>query len=141
MLCSVGWYLVTDVSGQSKTAWSLNIEQIGYPETSVTNYQPTPRSIPEERRPHYLFIQVFWEATPCLWISGSRRFVGTLRATHPTIQRHIPEDLNPHQHRCKNPKSRASITNFIRCPPANTSALRHACQPVIGMYKCSCPCT
>jgi len=26
--------------------------QIGYPETSLTDYQPKPRNIPEGRRPH-----------------------------------------------------------------------------------------
>jgi hypothetical protein len=32
-----------------KSSWPLNVEPMGYPETSVTNYQPTLRKIPEER--------------------------------------------------------------------------------------------
>ena len=62
MLRDVGWYLVTDVSGQpigptlkSETVLldclTLEDESIGCPQMSVTNKQPTPRNIPEERRP------------------------------------------------------------------------------------------
>ena len=62
MLPDTGKELVTDVSGilgpifkdkaaqVPSTASFLNVEPIGCPETSVTNYQPTLRNIAEERR-------------------------------------------------------------------------------------------
>jgi len=31
-----------------------------------------------------------------------KRSFETPRAIHPTIQHHIPEDLNPKQHQCEN---------------------------------------
>jgi hypothetical protein len=44
----------TDVSGQpigsSWTALPLKMGRMGYPETSVTNYQSTMRKVPEEQR-------------------------------------------------------------------------------------------
>jgi hypothetical protein len=53
------WQLVTDVSeqliasifeGQAvKSAWLLELETIGCPETSVSKYQSMFRNIPEER--------------------------------------------------------------------------------------------
>jgi hypothetical protein len=47
MLPSVDWSLVPEVSGQPIGAIFK-----GFPEKSVTNYQPTLRNIPEERRFH-----------------------------------------------------------------------------------------
>jgi hypothetical protein len=38
---------------QGWTAWPLKMGPIGFPETSVTNYQYTLRNIPEERRSHW----------------------------------------------------------------------------------------
>jgi len=73
MLHSFDWQLVTVVSGQDIdsffkgqpvlirpipkdqagwNAWPSRMEAIGSLETSVNNYQPTMRNIPEERRTH-----------------------------------------------------------------------------------------
>jgi hypothetical protein len=72
MLHSITWYPVTDVSGQPIgtifngqavrytnirsvifhsywTTWQLTMLPNGRPVTSVTNYQPTPSNMPEER--------------------------------------------------------------------------------------------
>jgi hypothetical protein len=77
-------------------------------------------------------IPVFREVTPCRWMSGFRsvegspcfhlqclavqedrplkmmgsQFFETSRTTHPKTRRHIPEDLNPQQHRCDKLTSR-----------------------------------
>lgn len=39
-------------SGSSRTAWPLKLELISWPETSGTNYQPTPRNITEQQKLH-----------------------------------------------------------------------------------------
>jgi len=44
MLRGVGWELVTDTAGEPVAP--------NCPEISVTNYQITPRNIPEEHTPH-----------------------------------------------------------------------------------------
>jgi len=57
-LCSVDWYLFTDVSAQhicpimqsKNNAWPLKMGPISCPETSLNNYQPRLRNVPEERR-------------------------------------------------------------------------------------------
>jgi hypothetical protein len=49
------------------TAWSLKMVPIVCPETSVTNYQPTPRNIPEERRPE------FKRLAPCIICESEKR--------------------------------------------------------------------
>ena len=58
--------MTTDVSGQpispifkgrshfTWTAWPLDVCYKGCPATSASKYQPTPRNIPEEQRPHLL---------------------------------------------------------------------------------------
>jgi hypothetical protein len=58
----VDWYLVTGVSGQfiylilkdQAIQEALKVEPIGFPETSVTKYQPTLRNISEDRRSRVL---------------------------------------------------------------------------------------
>lgn len=58
MLRSVEWYVLIDVSEQAigpifklqATALPLQMGPTGCPETSVCNYQPAPRNIPEPRR-------------------------------------------------------------------------------------------
>jgi len=54
-LRSVGWQLLTDVSGEYisptfKGQLVLKMRQIVRPETSESNYQHTPRNNPEEQR-------------------------------------------------------------------------------------------
>jgi len=41
-----GWFIF---KGQAVQVWSLKVECIECPETSVNNYQSTPRNMPEER--------------------------------------------------------------------------------------------
>jgi len=37
---------------QSTTDWPLQVGLKSHPEITVTNYQTTPRNIPEQQRPH-----------------------------------------------------------------------------------------
>ena len=68
-LCGVGWYLFTDVSGQTRgTARPLKHRTDGLFHSSVTSYHPTSRSVPEDRR---LIARV------CYQMHGSQSFLTT----------------------------------------------------------------
>jgi hypothetical protein len=41
-------------SKKNWTVWLLKVGLVGCPETSVTNYQPTPRNIPENRKSRFV---------------------------------------------------------------------------------------
>jgi len=58
--------------------------------------------------------QISWDVTLCCWVSGAPCFKGlwysqNMETTHPTMQYHIPGDVNPQQHRCENIK--CSVTS------------------------------
>ena len=129
---SVDWQLVYDISvaETSETDYKFTLRNI--PEecrSQPMNSQNT------KMLGHVLCwrIQVLWDVTLCRWVSSFRRFERsyslrirgsrffldsfrvkvnalrsseTSRTTHPTTQRHTPEDLNHLKHRCENLISR-----------------------------------
>ena len=56
MLCSVGWWLLKDVSGQS-IGPVLKTGQIGSLEASINGYKQTLRNVQKQRRPKiYMYL-------------------------------------------------------------------------------------
>jgi hypothetical protein len=97
LLCSIRWWFVTDAAGQhigrifkgwSFTAWHLKVGPVCCCEPSVTNYQPVPVNITDERRPQrhcgrslkcfkFLILLVMWS----LWCPSWRLYSHTSCAT------------------------------------------------------------
>jgi hypothetical protein len=72
-------------SKKNWTVWRLKVGLVGCPETSVTNYQPTPRNIPENRKSRFvrLFadLQIF-HSNNIIEVCACYQMKGTLETAH-----------------------------------------------------------
>ena len=95
MLRNVDCYVVTGVSGQPvcpifkdhTIQEALKVGPIGFPETSVTKYQPTLRNIAEDRRSHMLLDNRHIPRSFLFWGEGIRSEL--LQKCSRPVQRHV----------------------------------------------------
>jgi len=95
VLHNVDWYLVTGVSGQpicpifkdQAIQEALKVGPIGFPETSVTKYEPPLRNIAEDWRSRVLLDNWHIPRSFLYWGEGIRSVL-LQKCSHP-VQRHV----------------------------------------------------